>query len=171
MFNNIDRPIIETNERISNTKRNLMIFYMVSNNIKNLKKLIKKNGIDIEIDRLNWTYLHYAAFHNNVDAAKELLKAGLKIDALDINNETPLSIAVSNESIDMVKFLIKRHANILNKNKFGYTALDMARIRNSYTKYRKERKNTSEIINILETKLLEQQKKEKAVISKIEKSR
>lgn len=173
MFDNkiiLDKPK-DTKERLSNNKRNLIILCMENNNIKGLKELIEKNGVAIEVDRLNWTYLHYAAFHNNVDAAKELLKAGLKVNALDVNHETPLSVAALNESTDMVKFLIKRRANILNKNQFGYTVLDILKVRASYTTQERKKEAISEIIQILEEALQKQQKKEKVVISNIEKSR
>ena len=157
-------------ERKRYNKKNLMISCIKNNDIENLKTLIKEDGVDIEVDRLNWTYLHYAAFHNNVAAAKEFLKAGLKIDELDNHKETPLYIAVSNESIDMINFLTKHNANILNKDIFGYTALDIAKIRDLYTKHKYEKQIASEILNILETKLLEQQKNKK-IIQNIEKSR
>lgn len=162
MYNGIViRDLIGTEKKDNLDKKNLIRSCIINNDIKELKNLIKKNGVHIKLDGLNWTYLHYAAFHNNVAAAKELLKAGLKIDDLDINNETPLYIAVLNESIDMIKFLIKNNADIFLKNKFGSTILETVKLRNLFAKDEKEKDTTSKIIKILEEAILERKKREK----------
>ncbi|MBD5398872.1 ankyrin repeat domain-containing protein [bacterium] len=121
------------------------------NDIETFKSLIKEKGIRKEQDSLDWTYLHYAAFHNNTEIAKELLNEGVDINSLTIFNETPLFIATINTNVEMVDFLIKNNADLHLENKYNIAPLKLAKIQYTFTKHDELKPKIAEIINKLET--------------------
>ena len=69
--------------------------------------------------------LYYACSDDDVDKAKELIKAGANVNAENKWGETPLIVAARHGHIEIVKLLIEAGAD-LETNDDGYTPLDFA---------------------------------------------
>ena len=72
------------------------------------------------------TALHWAAYHENVDAATALLKARANPSATTDTGMTPLALACETGNADMVGLLLKQHADPNQTLKNGETPLMMA---------------------------------------------
>ncbi|MGN0929016.1 MAG: ankyrin repeat domain-containing protein [Alphaproteobacteria bacterium] len=151
LITNIENFEIESINKDSNGKQQYIINCIACGDIETLKLLIKEKGIKRKNDAMDWTYLHYAAFHGNIEAGKLLLNAGLNIDALDKNYETPLFIAISNEKPEMVDFLIKNNANLFIKNVYDFTPIRYAKLRDYFIHDEQIKQHTTKIINLLES--------------------
>jgi ankyrin repeat protein len=80
-----------------------------------------------------WTALHFASFHNRIEAIELLLKFGASINAADRSGETPLMTAVMPMTIwklDAVNVLLERGARVNIRNNSGWTALHFASFHN-----------------------------------------
>jgi len=96
-----------------------------SNNMQEVKRLLKSNsGID-EVDQYGASALLNAAWCGNIELVKFLLDSGADIDLEDNDGETAIFYAVQNtktnikEKYKMMKFLLKHEADCSNKNKHG----------------------------------------------------
>lgn len=70
--------------------------------------------------------LHGAAYEDNYEAAKVLLRKGAAINLLDLNGDTALHIAVMKHSNDFVRFLIDQGADVNCLGSEGLTPLLLA---------------------------------------------
>lgn len=77
----------------------------------NLLELYPQRGVDY---KSRMSALHYAAYSNNLELAKLLIRLGAKID---VNNDdhydstSPLEYAIKEKNLDMVRFLLDSGAN------------------------------------------------------------
>lgn len=132
-------------------RRNNIISYMKNDNIELLEKTFKEHGVENPSDALRWSYLHYAAFNNNTQAARLCLKYGIDVNELDIDNQTALFIAIRQESVKMVNFLLKKGVDLNIKNVYDYTALEMAKLRTRLKSIDKvEARKREKIVAIIE---------------------
>lgn len=109
--------------------RDNIISYIKADNMESLKRAFEQNGIENPSDALRWSYLHYAAFNNNTQAARVCLQSGIDINAVDIDNQTALFIAIREEAVKMVNFLLKKGVDLNIRNVYDYTALELAKLR------------------------------------------
>lgn len=79
-----------------------------------------------EVNRPNWTPLHYAAAAGKNDIAQLLLNKGAQVNALAPNKSTPLMVAAGEGHIMTVKLLLDNGADLTAKNELGMSALDFA---------------------------------------------
>ncbi len=89
-----------------------------------VKTLLAK---DADVNKTDWTPLHYAATKGSVPLIKILLAHSAYIDAESPNKSTPLMMAAMYGTFDAVKFLVEEGADIHLKNEQELTALDFAK--------------------------------------------
>jgi len=64
------------------------------------------------------TPLYYAASNIHMEAVRELLKHGAKVESGDKNGRSPLYIAASNVDVEVVRELLKQGANVEDADEF-----------------------------------------------------
>ena len=99
-------------------------------------ELFVKYTVKIDVrDIKDHTPLHEAARWSNIDDDENhsriecidvLLKAGADINAFTIRRESPLLIACRYGSWQLVEYLLKRDAELLHTNMYGYNCLEVA---------------------------------------------
>ena len=113
-------------------KKSMFLISIRNNFLDTLKKSVEKYGVENENDALNWSYLHYAAYHNNTEAAQILLDGGLDINTVDIDKQTALFTAIKMESLRMVEFLLKNNIDLSVEDVYGFTAFELAKTRSKF---------------------------------------
>ena len=78
-------------------------------------------------DRENNTLLHVAARHGHLNLVRELVLAGMDINARNKENQTPLHVAATFKHAQIVQFLIGHQADASLLNVWNQTALDLAK--------------------------------------------
>lgn len=89
-----------------------------------VEALLAKNA---EVNKPDWTALHYAAVGGNNDIVRLLLDKSAYIDAESPNKTTPIMMAARGGHILTVKLLLDEGADATLKNDQGMTAIDFAR--------------------------------------------
>jgi uncharacterized protein len=74
-----------------------------------------------------WTATHQSAKHNHAATLAVLIAANVDIDSLTNAGETPAMFAASSGSMDALQLLLQARSNVLVRNSFGKTALQIAR--------------------------------------------
>lgn len=95
-----------------------------------LVKILLQYGADTKKqNKYQQTALHLACKSMNISIVKELVKASTVdiIDFQDISGETALMYAVTAGDLKLVETLLASEPNLQLKNKFGETALDIAK--------------------------------------------
>ena len=101
--------------------------------IKAMELLLGNASVNVDFqNKIGRTALHYAAVNNNIEAMELLLQYATEnsVHVRDTLGNTPLLTAASNGSIEAVKLLLKTKAKINDINKFNYTSLHLAAMRN-----------------------------------------
>ena len=79
-------------------------------------------------DNFDGTPLHLAAAHQtNLEAANILIQRGADVNAITFEGNTPLHIAAIRNNPSMCEILPQKGANCHAKNRYGQTALDIAK--------------------------------------------
>lgn len=93
-----------------------------------VKELLAQEGIEMEAcSSMKRTAVHVAAEFDHVEIVKLLLARGADFDHRDFDESTPLHIASQYGSLNTLDYLLKEtKADMSAKNKFGYTASDIA---------------------------------------------
>ena len=99
------------------------------------RKLIERGA---DVNKPDWTPLHYAATKGHTEIMTLLLDNYAYIDASSPNGSTPLMMAAMYGTPAAVKLLLEAGADPLIKNGLGLTAIDFA--------YRDNRTESAEII-------------------------
>ena len=94
----------KADETISN-----LFYYAVTNNNKQMTKLMNESNIDLNSDkckdRYSNTLLHIVANGNNVALARSLILCGLRKDHSNSFGERAVDIALKNNNLEMVRVL------------------------------------------------------------------
>ena len=96
-------------------KMNSLISAANDSSSSKVKELLKNGDINVnETDDKNWTALFYAAWNDNIDIIKNLIKSGIDVNMKDENGFSALSIASAfvGEDIDIVEELIYAGADL-----------------------------------------------------------
>lgn len=85
--------------------------------------LLKQNA-DVNASQADgMTALHWAAYHDDVETARQLVKAGANVKAANRYGVTPLPLACTNGNTDIIELLLKAGADVNATLKGGETAL------------------------------------------------
>jgi ankyrin repeat protein len=118
----IDWP--KTNLNILNAQgESILMLASIKGELQLASKLIKKGA---DVNKTDWTPLHYAASGGHTALIGLLLENNAYIDAESPNSTTPLMMAAMYGSEASVKLLLKEGADPRLKNQQGLTALDFA---------------------------------------------
>lgn len=79
-----------------------------------------------QVNRPNWTALHYAAASGKNDIVQLLLNKGANVNAASPNKTTPLMMAAGEGHIMTVKLLLDSGADLTARNELGLGALEFA---------------------------------------------
>lgn len=74
-----------------------------------------------------WNCLHGATRDGNTEIATILLNHGLNLNSTTPDGQTPLMIAIEYKRVNMIEFLVKRGANLSLKDKWGSSAVLIAK--------------------------------------------
>jgi hypothetical protein len=118
----IDWP--KTNLNILNAQgESILMLASIKGELELASKLIKKGA---DVNKTDWTPLHYASSGGHTALIGLLLENSAYIDAESPNSSTPLMMAAMYGSEASVKLLLKEGADPRLKNQQGLTALDFA---------------------------------------------
>lgn len=80
------------------------------------------------------TPLHYAARHNHIEIAQQLLDAGAELNAKEANDIWPLLMAISNDNTEMAEFLLQQPDVLINSQDwYGRSPIwEAVNVRNLY---------------------------------------
>lgn len=78
--------------------------------------------------------LHYAARHNHVEIAQQLLDAGAELNVREANDIWPLLMAISNDNVEMAEFLLRQPNVLINaQDWYGRSPIwEAVNVRNLY---------------------------------------
>ena len=102
----------------------ILMLAAIKGELELANKLIKKGA---DVNKTNWTPLHYAASSGHAALISLLLANSAYIDAESPNGSTPLMMAAMYGSEASVKLLLQEGADPRLKNQQGLTALDFAK--------------------------------------------
>ena len=96
----------------------------VLSNLKSVKLLIEKNGLDVNINNDGVTALHIAARQrgNNIEVLEYLIKSGANVNAQDKYKTTPLMWAAEAGNLSALKALLDARADKNIVDTHGHTA-------------------------------------------------
>jgi ankyrin repeat protein len=86
-------------------------------------------GINVnQRDKKGRTPLHYAAAHNRLSLAKEIINKGGDINIADVHGNNALWTAVFNArgNYELVELFVEKGGDSLTKNKYNRSPLDFA---------------------------------------------
>lgn len=101
----------------------ILMLAAIKGELELANRLIKKGA---DVNKTNWTPLHYAASGGKTAMISILLENSAYIDAESPNGSTPLMMAAMYGSEASVKLLLQEGADPRLKNQQGLTALDFA---------------------------------------------
>jgi len=98
--------------------------WIKAEDFEEITKLLFAQGVDISKPAgEDATQLHEAARFGQVGVARQLIVAGLKVNAKDPRGRTPLHEAVSANQLEMVEFLLSQGADVNAQDNAGQTPL------------------------------------------------
>ena len=118
----INWPKLDTN-KLNAQGESVLMLAAIKGELELADRLIKKGA---DVNKTNWTPLHYAASGGHMALINLLLENSAYIDAESPNGSTPLMMAAMYGSVASVKLLLQEGADPKLKNQQGLTALDFA---------------------------------------------
>ena len=102
------------NADVANRKGLTPVGWLIANTPSNYMQLIRhlvsegraKVNNTVKINNESHTYLHMAAYHNQVDVLGYFIDLGVDLDSKDDNGRTPLIIAARCGNLEAVKALL-----------------------------------------------------------------
>lgn len=119
----LTHPKINVNQLNPAGESPLMYLALVGD-LPRVKKLI---AMGAEVDKTDWTPLHYASIKGRADIVKLLLAKGAQPNEVAPTGDTPLLLAVQSDNIETVQLLINAGADPLLSNFKAQDSIDMAR--------------------------------------------
>jgi len=124
-------PPIKSVNTLKNIKsREVLKQYIMSNNLKKIKKTIAKlKHVNFQYKN-SYTPLYYAISSGNIEIVKLLIDAGSDVNFVNIQNITPLHHAVKYGDINIIDLILSQGATINSQDTQGSTPLHYAVERN-----------------------------------------
>ena len=118
----VDSPKIDLNALNTQGESPLMLAAL-KGQLELVNQMLKK---DADVNKTNWTPLHYAATTGQLAVIRLLIENHAYIDAESPNGSTPLMLASMYGTPEAVKLLLDEGADPTLKNQQGLTALQFA---------------------------------------------
>lgn len=118
----LKHPDIDVEAKSDNGDNALMIAAWLGN-LDGVQALIDAGA---EVNRPEWTPLHYACANGHLEIVKLLIENSAYIDAASPNGTTPIMMAARGGHAKTVAFVYKQGADITLRNQQGKSAEDLA---------------------------------------------
>jgi ankyrin repeat protein len=118
--------------QIKDSSETVMFHAAFNGNSKLVSALVKRGARTDGKDQEGWTPLHAATLRGDVGSVKALLNAGAKVNVLDDHGLTPLLLGIHQgygDQAAIVDLLVTAGADLSKTDKYGRSALDLARER------------------------------------------
>ncbi len=111
-----------TNVDLTNGKdENALMLASFHGELATVKALIARGA---EVNKTDWTPLHYAATAGQLEIARILVENHAYIDAVSPNKTTPLMMAARHKNPTLARFLIEEGADPTQRNEQGLSVAD-----------------------------------------------
>ncbi len=108
-------------DKTNGKNENALMLASFHGDIVTVKALIARGA---EVNKPDWTALHYAATAGHLEVAKYLVEHHAFIDAISPNKTTPLMMAARHKNPTLARFLIEEGADPTQRNEQGLSVAD-----------------------------------------------
>jgi ankyrin repeat protein len=112
----------ETSVDASNARGETALMFAALHGEIDVMKLLMRKGA--QVNRTEWTPLHYAASGGKPEVVRFLLESHAYIDAQSPNHTTPLMMACRHKHVSVARLLIEEGADPTPRNDSGLAAAD-----------------------------------------------
>ncbi len=108
-------------DKTNGKNENALMLASFHGDLATVKALV---GRGAEVNKTEWTPLHYAATAGHLEVAKFLIEQHAFIDAMSPNKTTPLMMAARHKNPTLARYLIEEGADPTQRNENGWSVAD-----------------------------------------------